>query len=137
MSEQKLVLLSLRNKNWDKVKVETEKVNKSLQLNPTKYISELNELFYVGAKIIRDKIGDPLRNKNRNTKPGWKKKDWRNEETATTSETATEGKIYRKPTKENPPQKNNNKRQSENSTGRNKSKGFGERWRTQNVRGQS
>ena len=34
-------------------------------------ISELNELIYAGAKLVFNKISVPLRNPNRNTKPGW------------------------------------------------------------------
>ncbi len=32
---------------------------------------ELNELIYAGAKLTFDKIGKPLRNPIRNTKPEW------------------------------------------------------------------
>ena len=33
-------------------------------------ITDLNELIYAGAKLVCDEIGIPLRNTNRNTKPG-------------------------------------------------------------------
>ena len=34
-------------------------------------ITELNVLIYAGAKLVCDKIGVPLKNMNRNSKPGW------------------------------------------------------------------
>ena len=34
-------------------------------------VTELNELIYVRAKVIFDKIGMPLRNLSKNTKPVW------------------------------------------------------------------
>ena len=34
--------------------------------------TELNELIYAGAKLICEKIVDPLKNTNRKSKPGWK-----------------------------------------------------------------
>ena len=40
----------------EKNKVETEKVNKLLKHTPTDSITELNELIYVEAKQVRDKI---------------------------------------------------------------------------------
>ena len=36
-----------------------------------KNITDLNRLFYTGAKLTHDKIGDPQRNLNRKTNPGW------------------------------------------------------------------
>ena len=54
----------------EKVKLETEKVNKVLQHISTDNITKLNELIYAGAKLISNKIGILLRNPNRNTKPG-------------------------------------------------------------------
>ena len=56
----------------EKLKVETEKVNKVLQYIPTDNITELSELIYTGVKLVCNKIGILLRNPNRNTNPGWK-----------------------------------------------------------------
>ena len=71
MTEKKAILLSLMNQEWKKVKAKTKKVNKSFKNIPTDNITELNELIYAGEKLVSDKIGVPLRNTNRNTKPGW------------------------------------------------------------------
>ena len=35
-------------------------------------ITELNDLIYAGSKLVRDKIGIPLKKLKRNTKPGWR-----------------------------------------------------------------
>ena len=69
MSKKKITLPSLRNQNWKKVKEETEKVNKLLPNIPTDNITELKQLIYAGAKLVCDKIDDPLSNLNRNAKP--------------------------------------------------------------------
>ena len=37
-----------------------------------KNITELNEITYVGAKLVREKIGVLLKNTNRKSKTGWK-----------------------------------------------------------------
>ena len=71
ISEHKTTLPSLRNQDWKKVQVETEKVNKLLKYIPTDNITELNELIYAGAKLVSDKIETPQRNSNRNAKLGW------------------------------------------------------------------
>ena len=34
-------------------------------------ITELNEVIYAEAKLVSDEIGVPLKNTNRNSKPGW------------------------------------------------------------------
>ena len=34
-------------------------------------ITELNEQIYWGAKLVSDKTGVPLKNTNKNFKPGW------------------------------------------------------------------
>ena len=49
MSEKKK-LLSLRNQEGKTVKVETERVNKLTHISTN--ITELNDLFYVGAKLV-------------------------------------------------------------------------------------
>ena len=70
-SRLKRRLPSLRNQDWEKVNVENEKINKLLPNIPTDNITELKELRYSGMKLVCDKISVPLRNSNRNTKPGW------------------------------------------------------------------
>ena len=55
-----------------KVKVKTEPKNKLWKHIPADNITELNDLIYVGAKLVTDKIVIPLRNPNRNNK----KKPW-------------------------------------------------------------
>ena len=67
MSEQKITLPSVRNQD-------RKKVNKLLKHIPMDSIIELNKLIYSGTKLIRNKIGIPLRNLNRNTKLGWEMK---------------------------------------------------------------
>ena len=56
MCEEKTTLQFLRNQDWKKVKLKTEKVNKVLQLIPKDNITELNELICAGAKIVCNKI---------------------------------------------------------------------------------
>ena len=46
-------------------------MNKILQHNQTNNITKLNELINAGETLISDRIGIPLKNTNRNTKPGW------------------------------------------------------------------
>ena len=71
MTVKKTTLPSPRNDDRDKVKVETEKMNTLLANIRTGNIIELYELIYAGAKLVRDKIGVPLRNSDRNIKSGW------------------------------------------------------------------
>ena len=68
MSEQMTILLSLKNQDLKTVMEETEKINKLLTHISTN-IMELNELIYAGVKLICVKIGTPLKNMNRNSKP--------------------------------------------------------------------
>ena len=91
MTEKKTTLTFFRNQDWKKVKVETENGSKLLPNIPTHDITELNELIYVGAKLVYDEIGVRLKNPNRNTKPGWEIKSERLE-IATISESAEEEK---------------------------------------------
>ena len=51
MNEQKITLPSLRNQNWKKVMVKTEKVNKLLKYIPTDNITEMNEINLFKIKI--------------------------------------------------------------------------------------
>ena len=71
MSEKKTTLPSLRSQDWRTVKIETETVNDLLTNIPTNSITELNDLIYVGAKLICEKIGVPLKTTDRKSKPGW------------------------------------------------------------------
>ena len=50
---------------------EMEKINQVLTYILTKNITELNELISAGAKLICEKIGDPLKSTNKKSKPGW------------------------------------------------------------------
>ena len=92
LTEKKTTLLSFRNQDRKKVKVETEKVNKLLLNIPMGKITEVNILINSRAKLFRDKISVPLRNQNRNTKPGWEIRLLL-KEIATTSESDKEGKT--------------------------------------------
>ena len=44
-------------------------INYVLKYIRTKNITEFNKLIYAGAKLVYEKIGVPLKNKN--SKPGW------------------------------------------------------------------
>ena len=93
MTENKITLLSLRNQDYKKVKVENEKVNKSLLNIPTDNITELNELIYAGAKLACNKIGVPQMNSKQKYKiwMGFKARRT-GKDIATTSEDAKEEK---------------------------------------------
>ena len=52
MTERKITLPSLRNKDWKKVAIETENVNKLLPKNPKSNIIEVNKLIYSGVKLV-------------------------------------------------------------------------------------
>ena len=68
MSERKITLRSLRKQDCNKVKVETEMVNKLLKYIPADNITKLDELIYARAKLVAYKISISQRNPNRNTK---------------------------------------------------------------------
>ena len=68
LSEKKTTLPSLRNHDWKTVLAETENINKLLIHISMKEITELNELIYLGVKLIWDKISVPLKKTNRNSK---------------------------------------------------------------------
>ena len=67
MSEKKTHLPSLGRRT---VKFETEKMNNLLTNILTNNITELNDLIYAGAKLVR-KIGVFLKTIDRKSKPGW------------------------------------------------------------------
>ena len=69
MSENKTALPSLRNQGWKTIKAKTEKINDLLTTIPTN-ITELIDLIYAGAKLVREKIGVPLKNTKKKSKPG-------------------------------------------------------------------
>ena len=56
MREQKTTLLSLRNQDRKKVKVETKRVNKFVNYVPTDNIAELNQLIYARSKLVDNKV---------------------------------------------------------------------------------
>ena len=68
MSEKTTILPSLRNQEWIVLKVKNRKKTKNkkqktknefLTFISTNNITESNELFYAGAKLVCDKIGVP------------------------------------------------------------------------------
>ena len=59
MNGKKTTLLSLRNIEWITVKTETKKINQVLTYMSTNNITELNELIYVGTKLVCEKIRVP------------------------------------------------------------------------------
>ena len=61
MSREKPILPSLRNLEWKKLKIKTNKINHKRPYIPTNNITELNELIYAGAKLVCKKIGIPLK----------------------------------------------------------------------------
>ena len=50
---------------------ETEKINQVLTYASTNNITELNELIYVGAKLVYEKIGILPKITKKTSKPGW------------------------------------------------------------------
>ena len=70
MSSEKTILPSLRNIESETLKIETEKINHILPYIPTNNITELNELIYVGAKLVCEKIGIPSKSRKKHSKPG-------------------------------------------------------------------
>ena len=55
MTENKTTLPSLRNPNWNKIKEETEKVNKLLPNIRAGYVTEPKELIYAKASAKEPK----------------------------------------------------------------------------------
>ena len=51
--------------------METEKINQVLNYISTNNITKLNELIYVGAKLVCEKIGIPSQSIKKKSKPGW------------------------------------------------------------------
>ena len=49
MNGEKITLPSLRNREWRTVKTETNKINQVLAYIAANNITELNEIFYIGA----------------------------------------------------------------------------------------
>ena len=71
MNSEKTILPSLKNIEWKTLKIETNKINHILPYKPTNNITELNELIYAGAKLVRENIGIPLKSTKKQQKPGW------------------------------------------------------------------
>ena len=59
MSSEKTILPSLKNIEWKTFNIETNVINHILPNIQTNNITELNELIYVGAKLVYVKIGIP------------------------------------------------------------------------------
>ena len=57
MTEKNTTWMSLRNEDWKKVNVSTEKEKKLFTNITRRNASELNELIYASVKLIFDKIG--------------------------------------------------------------------------------
>ena len=70
MTEKKTTLPSLWDYDGEKIKVETEKINKFLRNISADNITKLNELIYAEAILAYDKIDVLQRNPNRNINPG-------------------------------------------------------------------
>ena len=87
----------------------------------------MNLLICVGAKLINDDIIIPVRNRNRNTKPGW---NIRMEKPI--KRRHSEDKSFRDPAERKDPQKITTD-QFDNTAGRNKSKDISENRKTGNV----
>ena len=71
MNREKTTLPLLKNIEWKTPKIETNKINHILPYIPTNNITELNKLFYEGAKLVCEKIGIPSKNTKNQSKPGW------------------------------------------------------------------
>ena len=71
MSSEKTILPSLRNIEWKTLKIETEKIDHILSYIPMNNITKLNELIYVGAKLVCEKIRIPSKSTKKQSKPGW------------------------------------------------------------------
>ena len=71
MSSEKTTLPSLRNIEWKKLKIETNKINHILPYLLTNNINELNELIFAGAKLVCKKSGIPSKSAKKQPKPGW------------------------------------------------------------------
>ena len=59
MNREKTTLPSLRNREWRTVKTETDKINQVIPYISTKNIIEINELIYVGTKLVGKNVGIP------------------------------------------------------------------------------
>ena len=140
MSEQKTMLPSLRNQNWKKVKVETQKVNKLLQHILTENIAKQNELIYAGSKLFSDKTDMLQRNRNRTAKPGCEMRRERQIKTRRYQAKLLKKVKHTTKKKKEPTEWKDSKRttadKSDNTTGRNESKDIDERRETLKVREQ-
>ena len=73
MNSVKTTLPSLRNIEWRTLKTKKQKnrINQILPCISTNNISELNDLIYVGARLVCEKIGVPSKSTKKHSKPGW------------------------------------------------------------------
>ena len=71
MNTEKIILPSLRDIEWKKLKIETNKINHILPYIPTNNITELKELIYAGAKLVCENIRIPWKSTKKKQKPGW------------------------------------------------------------------
>ena len=78
MNEEKTTLPSERNIEWRTVTMKTEKIYQVLTYISANNINELNELIYVKAKSVCEKIGIPTKsikkNQNHDGKFDWKRR---------------------------------------------------------------
>ena len=70
MNSEKTILRFLRNIERKIINIETNKINPVLPYIPTNNITELNELIYAGAKLVREKIGIPFKKHEEKVKTG-------------------------------------------------------------------
>ena len=71
MNSEKTTLPSLRNIEWRRPKIETNKINQVLPYISSNNIIELNELIYTGTKLVCEEIGIPSKSTKKKSKPGW------------------------------------------------------------------
>ena len=68
-NEAEDLITILRNQDWKKDKIDTEKIKRLLKYLPTNNITELNELIYAGVKLDSAKIRIPPRESDQDYKP--------------------------------------------------------------------
>ena len=69
MNEQKSTLPLLRNVEWRTLKIEKEKNKSTTNIYTNNNIIELSEPIYSGVKLVREKIGVPLKSISQKSKP--------------------------------------------------------------------
>ena len=71
MSEKKTRQISIKTMTGKQSRQKLKKIHDLFTPISTNNITESNELIYAETKLVSDKIGVPLKNMNRNSKPGW------------------------------------------------------------------